>query len=241
MNTSAPAHDYNEIWKNVYGDIQETGPVHRHLHRIIRRLLRKIDYSSFMDVGCGSGQNFEMLQEGKHIERCGGIDISDFAISKASEKLGGLGQCQCCDIQKNAPSGVWDLVYCSLILEHLPDDVAALKNMRKMTGKYLLAATIAGDFDRYRAWDERVGHVRNYTKGELERKLQAAGFNVIESIYWGFPFYTPLARTLQNHSSIGTGRYGMIARILAFVLYGLYFLNSSRRGDLLIVLAEPVD
>lgn len=234
-------HDYNEIWKTVYGDIQETGPVHRHLHRFVRRFLRRLEYTSFMDVGCGSGQNLAMLREGKRIDRCGGLDISEFAICKAQAKLGDIGRCECLDIQERAAEGTWDLVYCSLILEHLPNDRAALANMRKMTGKYLLAATIAGDFERYRPWDERVGHVRNYGKGELEQKMQQAGFRVIRAIYWGFPFYTPLARTLQNHSRVGTGRFGIGTRVLAFLLYGLYFLNSSRRGDLLIVLAEPAN
>ena len=36
-----------------------------------------------------------------------------------------------------------------------------------MTGKYLCVATIAGNYERYKAWDERVGHVRNYRVGEL--------------------------------------------------------------------------
>ena len=153
MNRDVSGYDYNEIWKNIYGDIQETGPVHRHLNRLVRRILRQLDYSSFMDVGCGSGQNFGMLRQGRHIENCGGLDISDFALAKAQEKLGNYGQCQCLDIQQDAAHGTWDLIYCSLILEHLPNDCGALENMRKMTGKYLLAATIAGDFDRYRAWD----------------------------------------------------------------------------------------
>ena len=30
--------DYDDVWTNVYGDIQESGPVHRHLTRIVGRL-----------------------------------------------------------------------------------------------------------------------------------------------------------------------------------------------------------
>jgi hypothetical protein len=125
-----------------------------------------------------------------------------------------------------------------LVLEHLHDDVAALRNMRAMAGKYLLVTTIAGDFERYRRWDERLGHVRNYRPGELEQKVSMVGFTVRRTIYWGFPFYSPLVRRLQNYCQIGIGQFDRTASLAATFLYWLYFLNSRRRGDILVLLAE---
>ena len=132
----------------------------------------------------------------------------------------------------------FDLVFSALLLEHLEDDLAALRNMRAMTGGRLVVVTIAGDYDRHRAWEERVGHVRNYAPGELERKLEDTGFTGVEATYWGFPFYSPLVRRLLNRTS-PTPELGAGARMAARLLYLLYFLNSSRRGDLLVASARP--
>jgi hypothetical protein len=102
---------------------------------------------------------------------------------------------------------------------------------------------------------ERLGHGRHHSvgghdvalareplaedrRGELEDKLRGASFEVERTIYWGFPFYSPLARTLQNRMT-STASYGLARRALAHAMYELFRLNSSRRGALLIVLARP--
>ena len=65
-----------------------------------------------------------------------------------------------------------------------------------------------------------MGHVRNYRRGELEEKLRSTGFVVERAIYWGFPFYSPLARTVQNHTSVGSGDYGALASLAAKAMHG---------------------
>lgn len=47
-----------------------------------------------------------------------------------------------------------------------------------------------------------------------------------------------MARTLQNYSAGGSGSYGGGMRLVARALRLLYYLNSSRRGDLLVAQAE---
>ena len=235
MTDQTDVPNYDQVWTQVYGDMQHVGPVHRHMKRIVKGLLAQIEYESVLDVGCGSGHTLPLLCQGRKLKRIAGIDISAWAIEQA-RKAGG-GEFHLLDIQQGRLGGCWDLVYSSLLLEHLPDDLGALRNMRAMTGKYLLVSTIAGDFERYKAWDERMGHVRNYQVGELEEKLGRVGFIVQEVVYWGFPFYSPLGRTLQNRIGVGTGKFGLTARLVAELMYYLYFLNSHKRGDLLVVLA----
>jgi SAM-dependent methyltransferase len=238
--SSAPeVPDYDRMWTDVYGDIQHFGPVHRHMRRIVSRLLAGLEYRSVLDIGCGPGSNFDLLARGRPGLKLAGIDISELALAKARELVSG--EFWRIDIQREHVEGTWDLVHSSCVFEHLPDDVAALRHIRSMTGRYLLLTTIGGNFERYRPWDERVGHVRNYREGELERKLGDAGFEVLQSIAWGFPFYSPIERELLNHRRIGelgVGSYPRSTRLLADLLYWLYYLNSSRRGDLLIVLAR---
>lgn len=228
--------DYDRVWTEIYGDMQRCGPVHYHLTRIVRRILAGIEYNSVLDVGCGPGHNAPLLTKLGAVPRFDGLDVSGLAIEEAQRRL--PGRFWQCDVQAEHQPGTWDLVYCSLVLEHLPDDEAAIANLRRMTGQYLLVTSIAGDFARYKRWDARMGHVRNYRRGELEEKLVAAGFALRQCVYWGFPFYSPFARTLQNFTKAGTGSFNGATRLLAAVLKGLYYLNSSRKGDIVVILAE---
>lgn len=235
MSQQATADRYDDIWNEAYGDMQEVGPTHRHMRRLLEPLLASIEYESALEVGCGAGHNVELLRE--HGARLiAGVDISEEALRRARSRAPEA-RFQRLDIERDGLDGEWDLVFSSLVLEHLPDDVAALAHMRPMTRRWLLLTTIAGDFHRYRAWDEQMGHVRNYRVGELEHKVRAAGFEVEQAIYWGFPFYSPLARMLQNGMT-SEPRFGVASRVLAEIMYRLYFLNSRRRGDLLILLAR---
>jgi SAM-dependent methyltransferase len=227
--------DYDRVWTEVYGDLQNQGPVHRHLRFLVKKLLSQIQYDSVLDVGCGPGQNIPLLCEGRQVQRFDGADISPWALEQARQV--GTGEFHRLDIQTAKLEGCWDLVFCSLLLEHLPDDVAALSNLRAMTGQFLLLTTIAGDYKRYRAWEEQVGHVRNYRVGELEDKLATAGFSLEKVIYWGYPFYSPLVRVLHNHFK-AKSNFSRMTTLVADAMYYLYFLNSHQRGDVLIILAK---
>lgn len=228
--------DYDAMWTGVYGDMERLGPVHRHMNRIVRRIVLRLEYEGVLDVGCGPGHNLQLLGQGRKLQRMVGLDVSEVALSQAVRDWP-TAEFHHLDIQEGSLDGRWDLVFCSLVLEHLADDEGALRNMRAMAGKHVLVTTIAGDFDRYKRWDVQMGHVRNYAVGELERKMEDAGLHVEESVYWGFPFYSPLARSLQNRMT-ATSKLGFASRLMAAVMYSIYFLNLSRRGDLLVVLAS---
>jgi SAM-dependent methyltransferase len=231
------AERYDEIWSGAYGDMQDRGPAHRHLRRLLRRMLRRLDYRSALEIGCGAGHNLDLLATGRTLDRLTGLDPSPEALRRAGARHPEAELAQG-DIEQTPPVGTWDLVLCSLVLEHLERDDQALRNMAAATGRWLLLATIAGDFERHRAWEEQVGHVRNYRRGELEQKAAAAGLRVERALYWGFPFYSPLARRLQNRMTAEPS-YGAGARAVAAATNLLYYLNSSRRGDIVVLLATP--
>jgi SAM-dependent methyltransferase len=228
---------YNEIWRDVYGDMQDVGPVHRHMRRMLAGILRDLDYRDALEVGCGAGHNLELLREGRSLRRLSGADISQEALGRARARLGDSAELVELDVVADPLPGTWDLVLCSLLLEHVADHERAVANLAAMTGRHLLLTTIAGDFERYRAWDEQVGHVRNYRRGELEAMVAAQGLRIARTIYWGAPFYSPLTRMAQNRAQASSS-YGRMQRAASAVLGAVYHLNSSRRGDLLILLAE---
>lgn len=228
--------DYDRLWAEVYGDIQDYGPAHRHMVRLMRRLLAPLAYQTVLDVGVGFGHNLPVLTEGRQLARLSGIDIAQGAVDHVAERWSG--DFHRLDISAGHLPDAFDLVCCALVLEHVQDDQAALRNLAAMTAGHLLVTTIGGDYERYLPWERQVGHVRNYAAGELENKLLAAGLEPVEVVRWGFPLYSPLVRRLQNRMTLRR-ELTPGSRLIARVLYPAYFLNSIRRGDLLLVLARP--
>jgi len=203
------------------------------MRRIIQSLIRTLDYNSVADIGCGFGHNIPIYTNNKSLTRLIGIDISQKAITYCRNHY--VGRFFHTDIQKKTPKGVYDLVFCSLLLEHIQRDQLVLKNLCNITKKYLLITTMAGDFDRYAVYERQMGHVRNYTRGSIERVLEKKGF-ICTSVYWGYPFYSPIGRCLINQQKI-KHTFSIIDRIISQIIYLLYFLNSWKKGDLLTVLA----
>src|SRR6266545_2238502 len=231
-----PTADYNEGWEFKWDDMKKYGPFSCHLRRIIKSMIRPLDFKSVLDVGCGQGSFLQELQSDFPNIKPYGIDISSAAIELAQKRIPG-GQFRVLDVTDSSLDERCDLVVCSEVLEHIPDDVSALQHLRKITGKYLLVSTPQG---RMREFEKQVGHIRNYAPGELVKKIESSCFTVMSVLEWGFPFYSPLYRNfLDLTGSKGTmGKFGLFRKLIAQLIYMLFLLNSSRRGDEIFVLAK---
>jgi SAM-dependent methyltransferase len=98
----------------------------------------------------------------------------------------------------------FDLVVLSEVLEHIPDDEGALATAWELVGdRGWLLLTVPGDPKLWNVEDERVGHVRRYTREELRRKLTERGFEIHQMINWGFPLtkwlYRLEVRQMERH------------------------------------------
>jgi 2-polyprenyl-3-methyl-5-hydroxy-6-metoxy-1,4-benzoquinol methylase len=231
------AEFYDAAWAERWIDCSRLGPSLRHRRRLLLRLIRDLHFTSILDVGCGNGANLEELLLDHPVSEVAGIDVSPTAALLARRRLP-AGDFHTLDITRTHLDRCFDLVICCDVLEHIEDDLAALRHMRAMTGRALLISTIQG---RMRPSEQEIGHVRNYTRAGLEALLREAGFIPERTIQWGFPLYSPLHRTLLERAGpgISEGHFGPLRRALSAVLYALFFLNSSRRGDILIALARP--
>src|SRR3954449_3310975 len=130
----APAGElYDDVWREAYGDMQDMGPVHRHMRRLLRRLLAPLSCETVVDVGCGAGHNLPVLAEGRRLSEVVGVDVSTEALRRARERSDAARFVQA-DIEEGPAPGRFDLVFSSLVLEHLHDDEAALRHMRTMAG-----------------------------------------------------------------------------------------------------------
>ena len=227
--------DYDDLWRDTWGDMQHVGPVHRHIQEDLVRVVTSLDVRSVLDVGCGSGENLAHLAALQRFDLAG-TDVSEEALALARRRAPSI-RFSVLDIEREALAETFDLVMSVQVVEHLPADVAAFRHMAAMTRKYVFTSTMAG---RMRPSEKFIGHVRNYSAPELRRKLVDAGLEVLWVRGWGFPLYSPLYRTLVEFLPSGPprGRVGRFGRFVAAALYQVYRLNVPGRGDVLSALAR---
>jgi len=230
--------DYDVAWDSKWDDMKKYGPMSRHVRRVIKKLIRPLEFKTVCDVGCGQGSLLlELMEEFPGIEP-NGTDISSAAVELARRKVP-QGKFYVLDLVMDHVPRKFDLVICSEVVEHIEDDLSAMRNLCRMTGKYLVITTVQGRMRRFEA--EEVGHVRNYKRGELAAKLREAGFDVVRSVDWGWPLYSPLYRNfLEMTGSKGTtGEFGPGRKLVATFLYYLFHLNLPIWGDEIFILARP--
>ena len=225
---------YDALWSEDWGALQEQGPVHRHIREDLVAVVGSLGVGAVLDVGCGGGDNLAALAAIDGLDLAG-ADVSDTALARARHRVDG--SFHQLDVERAALSERFDLVMAVQVLEHLVDDIAALRNMAAMSSRYVFISTMQG---RMRPSEVDIGHVRNYSKVELATKLETAGLNVVWTRGWGFPFYTPLVRSLVEHLPGGPPRGEITgpSRRAAQLLYHLYRWNIPGKGDVLSMLAE---
>jgi hypothetical protein len=141
------------------------------------------------------------------------------------------------DIEKESLSERFDLVISIQAIEHLLDDLAALRHIASMASKYVFISTMSGPMHQL---EVSFGHMRHYSRVELRRKLEVVGLQVLDIHGWGFPFWSPLYRQVVRWLPGGApvGQVGPLGRAAANALYHLYRLNWPGRGDVLSALAQ---
>ena len=233
----ADAVDYDALWRGEWGGMQDLGPVHRHVARIIVDTVRRLQPASIIDVGCGNGANLAAIRRAEPAIRLHGLDISREAIDVAQARVPDA-SFEVLDVRSGGtPSATYDLVLSSQVIEHVPDDDGFLRMLRTLCAGHCFVGTMQG---RMRRSEERIGHLRNYTRSGLVEKMERAGFAVERVIEWGFPFYSPIYRSLIELIGGQTAKlsYGARDRTIASMLYQLYRLNMSTRGDVLMIVGR---
>lgn len=232
--------DYDALYKLGWCSGAEWGPTKRHQRRLMQVITRQLNPASIVEVGCGDGMNLVYFKTIYPQARLAGYDISPEAIRLLRERIG-EGQFRDTDlgvVQDFAFS--YDLVLSLDCLEHVSNDQVMIQNLFKLTspGGHCLAMTLQG---RMRGFEKSIGHVRNYARGELEKKMQVAGFQMVRRLEWGFPFFSPLYRNFLDTGSMNQKTFGPISpmkRLMAQCLYALFFLNRTTRGDYIFLLAQ---
>jgi SAM-dependent methyltransferase len=144
---------------------------------------------NILDVGCGTGANLEMLAQFGDAE---GVDVSVEALSFCQARgLTNVKQGQAEALPYDANS--FDLVTGLDVVEHLDDDLAGLKEMRRVLRRGGRALVFVPAFMfLWGVQDDVSNHRRRYTLKELKRVVREAGFEVERATYVNISFFAPI-------------------------------------------------
>jgi len=154
-----------------------------------------------LDVGCGTGANLLMLSKYGDAE---GVDVSEDALAfcreRGLEKVK-LGAAEALPYE----DGTFDLVTALDVVEHLDNDLAGLREMRRVLrpgGRVLLF--VPTFMFLWGLQDDVSNHRRRYRLPELRRVLEQAGFEIERTTYANITFFLPilLARKLMRATGI---------------------------------------
>ena len=118
------------------------------------------------------------------------------------------------DLLADQPDGDFDSIILINVLEHMLDDSGVLRSLGShLAADGRLIVYVPALNSLYGDWDDRIGHFRRYSKGQLERVMHAAGLAVVESRYvnlvaipaW-FAFSRLGIRKKQGAREAGIGR-----------------------------------
>lgn len=126
-----------------------------------------------LEIGCGTGHNLPMLARFGDVDA---IEIDETARAKASERLGKPVGTSPLPELTGVAAGSYDLVAVLDVVEHVEDDVAALRAMAKALkpgGKILV--TVPAHQWMWSAHDVVNHHKRRYSKIGFAAALEAAG------------------------------------------------------------------
>ena len=228
---------YDEGWESGWDDMKVYGPTARHTRRFIFQLLDGISFTTVLDAGCGTGVLLSQIQKKyPHIEPTGS-EYSLHGLEFAKKRLPNA-EFAVLDLSITNLGRKFDLITCIDVLEHINDDRAALKNLLAMAAGYLVLSVPLGPLFKVEA--ERMGHVHGYSRAELEGKIRAAGFDIVKTIQWGFPFYN-LHRRFANRLPAETsgGAFNARKKLVSNLIYALFYLNLSIGGERYYVLCRP--
>lgn len=149
---------------------------YRGRRRIVMDVVRSLSLPSgarVLDAGCGSGRN---LVELSSVGSVTGLEPSSRGAELARAR--GVGKVVEAAIEA-MPFGdaSFDLISCLDVIEHIEDDVRALRELRRVArpGASLLV-TVPAYPRLWSAHDELNRHCRRYTRAELLRRSAEAGW-----------------------------------------------------------------
>jgi SAM-dependent methyltransferase len=146
-----------------------------------------------LDAGCGSGRN---MIEFSSLGTVTGIELSETSVALARQREAGeivSGSV----LEMPFPDDSFDLAVSLDVIEHLEDDLSALRELRRTVapGGALLVTVPAYQW-LWSGHDEINHHHRRYTRRSLQRVAERAGWHQVRTTYFN-SLLLPVASVLR--------------------------------------------
>jgi len=187
-NTHNIYKQFHKETKSQLRLINENNFTYKLILQVLNRYLK--NNQKILDIGSGAGTL--ALYCGFKINQVVGVDISTQAVKSANESAVQIGlnnvSFKVMKFPEEYPSEKFDLIICTEVIEHLEDDLKALKVIYKLLkpNGIAIVSTPSLNAPLYRIglatdFDKRVGHLRRYTMESLRKLSKQAGFKIVSS------------------------------------------------------------
>jgi 2-polyprenyl-3-methyl-5-hydroxy-6-metoxy-1,4-benzoquinol methylase len=164
------------------------------LAALIAREVQLPANARILEIGCGTGHNFDML---KTFGQLDALEVDDEARALASKRLGSpVGAAPLPDLP-GVPDGHYDLVALLDVLEHVDNRAESLRSIAdklKPNGKILIS--VPAYQWMWSAHDLAHHHKLRYSKKGLRRDAEAAGLKVVKLGYFNSLLF-PIAAAVR--------------------------------------------
>lgn len=223
---------YDRLWAEL-PDFVRHNPGSRHRRRKIVRLLRHIDFTSVLDVGCGPGELLVTLRRFfPLVSSFEGVDLSPEVIAATARRHPWI-RFSTLDIEKEALPRRFDLIICSEVIEHLENRQTAYHHLAQMLnpGGYLVLTCPTG---KVYATERHFGHTSHPSLTEIKAASKMEGLRIIRLENWGWPTYKLLKEVTNvdpdwSIRNFGSGQYSWKKKLISLFLYWINFFNFSSR------------
>ena len=250
---------YDDMWQR-YGHLDSASPAAFHRRRLIVELCQEHAHAArrILEAGCGQG---ELLHELRRAFPNATLCASDVSLTsvRATQHVNPELRVFQMDLSRPdfdsahaAELGSFELITCSEVIEHIPNDREAVQRLATLLSpRGTLVLTVPGG--KMSRFDQLIGHQRHYASGSLIELALSAELDPIAVLAWGFPFQNlyrtavrvasrlsmPTAAAPSSGPSRGiSGALGAGYALFGRALKPLFYLNRNFWGEQMLLVAR---
>jgi 2-polyprenyl-3-methyl-5-hydroxy-6-metoxy-1,4-benzoquinol methylase len=238
--------DYNDYWSSLHASHNDH-PGNRFRYSLIVDELVAIGVRPHfvLDCGCGDGS---LLSAVAASIPCGELHGTDIADNVPIERAGISIRFRCLDLGQPVSKdmhGLYNLVLCSEVIEHVPNDDLVLRNLHDVAapGATIVLTTQSGNI--YKT-EQFLGHIRHYCLSDLCARVEQTGLTVQKSYLAGWPWLNAqkiaahcFQRAVQKNI-VQASQLSFKVKVLFAVLMRLYRLSSRTAGPQIVIVARKL-
>lgn len=162
------AHEINRSWQNDSESIYRLIMAY-HVAKFVRK------GEKFLEVGCGSGYFYNFLRKMAEVEYTG-VDTSDQMLTIAKMTYPGIDFRKGDGYHLDFPDDSFDAVAAIDVLQHVPDIVTMIRELKRVSRRVTFFTLIVADFTKH-GWEEilKTQFLYNiYSMKDAEAQVQEA-------------------------------------------------------------------